>query len=211
MPRPAAAWTDDGWDRAWAALDSRPMVAPRPRPVAAGRRRPGAVLGLVVLALGLPAAWFAGPMLLAAEVLRGLGQHDATALSARVDWVRLAPNMASALRDAAGPEHGPDARRFLDGLAQEMAAAWEQPEARDTVLAGRALPPAALQTLRVEAPDRVVLDLGAQAGLPRLRVTLSMTEPARRGWAVTGLHWPEAAAPAGTLAPPPLRAPVVAF
>ncbi|WP_431281887.1 hypothetical protein ACQW02_21175 [Humitalea sp. 24SJ18S-53] len=189
--------TADAWDDVWNRFDARPVA-----PVAARPRR-RAWLGL----LALPLAWFAGPVLIAGDILRG---PDSAALTDRVDWAAAIPALAVSFRDSAGRDHGPGASRFLDGLAQDMAAAWQRPEARSIVLADRGSP--RLEGARLEDIGRLTLGLGRGGDdAPSLRVTMSMTAPLRLGWAVTGLRFSDAAAPVGSVAQAPLRPRMIAF
>lgn len=211
----AAARGLDAWNDGWDAFDARQPAAARVAVAAlkAAKPRRRGWFGLLVLALALPVAWFAGPALIAADILRGLDRQDSAALTDRVDWAAVTSTLATALRDAGGRDHGAGASRFLDGLATDMATAWHQPEARAMVLADRGVALGSrLQSARLEDFDRLVLDLGRDAGdAPALRVTMSLTDPGRLGWAVTALRFSDAAAPAGAVPQAAVRPRMVAF
>ncbi|PZW48362.1 hypothetical protein C8P66_105111 [Humitalea rosea] len=212
----AAPPRGDAWDSIWAEFDGRapsvapPEVAPAPRPPIRARRR---WRGVMALALAMPAAWLTEPTLVAAGLLKGLARQDMGALTERTDWSAVTPTLARDLRAAGGQGHGAGAARFLDIMAGEMAEAWQSPARRDAVLHARTGAGAAdLHATRAEAPGRVVLDLGrAGDAAPALSVVLSMTDPARLGWSVTGLRFAEAAGPGAPPPPVAMRPRLVAF
>jgi len=196
----------DVWDSVWADFDRRQSAAATPpvRPAEPSVRRRWRWPRPLLLLLVLPAAWFIGPALGAADILGGIARRDLAPLTARIDWPLVTAGLARDLHAAAGAAISGDAARFLDAMAAEMTAAWQQPAARDRVLAARSDPAAArLQASRLEAPGRIALDFGPGDAVA-LTMTLSLTDPARLGWAVTGLRFAEAR---GSGTPPPPRWP----
>jgi len=210
------------WDEVWAEYDSRhPAPAPvrqtPPRPEIAvppargreaGRRASrsrsawATLAALPLLALG----WMGSPYATAWSLAQALETRDSAEMSRHMD----VPAVQAALRESLMPhattgERTPEARAFLAGMAEEIAAAWASPTALAEVVRARGVPAgAAVQALRGTVPTgltRFEMALEGSVAPIRLQIELTGAAPAPR-WQVTGVRM-ENREPLAAL--PPLR------
>ncbi|WP_304814422.1 DUF2939 domain-containing protein [Falsiroseomonas sp.] len=198
------------WDEVWAEYDSRhPAPAPArhiaPRPAmaaspvaasgAAAPRRAGrsrrvwsALVLLPMLALG----WMSSPYATAWGLAQALEARDGAQMSRHLDLPAVQATLRETLLPhAAGGDRTPEARAFLAGMAEEIAAAWASPTALAEVARARGIPAgAAAQALRSTVPTgltRFEMALEGSVAPIRLQIELTGAAPAPR-WQVTGVR-----------------------
>jgi len=212
------------WDEVWAEYDRRhPAPAqvrhapPQPElaasPVAASggevRRQSGrsrrtwsALILLPMLALG----WMGSPYAVAWNLAQALEARDGVEMSRHLD----VPAVQAALRDSLMPhatagDRTPEARAFLAGMAEDIAAAWASPTALAEVARARGVPAgAAAQALRGTVPTgltRFEMALEGSVAPIRLQIELTGAAPTPR-WQVTGVRMDNREP---LFAPPPMR------
>jgi hypothetical protein len=186
----------DGWDDVWAEYDRRadaasgaivpgpaPSGAPRPAAPAPRRRARRACLILAGGALLLAGAW----LFLAAEA--GLAASSHLAAGRVQDGLLrqdlMAPQLRALFQQAAlkGEQPG-GATRYLSGLADELAEAWDRPGTLPEVIAARRAGSEDGQIL-LRGPTRFDLELGEGSQALTLRLELTELLPPR--WQVTGI------------------------
>ncbi|NKE43738.1 DUF2939 domain-containing protein [Roseomonas frigidaquae] len=200
------------WDEVWAEYDARQPAPPAPlpprRPVRppeiiapppavqatslsreSRSRSPWAALALLPL-LGL--GWMGAPYATAWNLAQALEARDGAEMSRHLDL----PAMQAAVRESLLPhtasgDRTPEARAFLSGMAEDIAAAWANPTALAEVARARGVPAgAAVQALRGTVPTgltRFEMALEGSVAPIRLQIELTGAAPAPR-WQVTGVR-----------------------
>ncbi|WP_439594605.1 DUF2939 domain-containing protein [Falsiroseomonas sp.] len=205
------------WDQVWAdydarqpappqpaprALPPRQAIAPAPRATPQRRRFWAALLLLPVLAAG----WLGAPYATAWQVVHALDGRDGATMTRHLDM----PALQAAVREslARAPEDAtrtPQARAFLGAMAEEIGAAWANPEALAEVARARGVPPgAAVEALRRAVPVGLTrFEMPLRGSLAPITLQLELTSEALAPrWQVTGVRLEE---PSGFGGSPALR------
>lgn len=188
----------DLWEQVWREYDTRKR-APAAAPVAAAlrperRRRPRgrAMRALLACSIVVSAAGYAvAPLLAAARLGEALAAGDTAWLTEAVDWNGVTPGFSETML-AGATGHDGQAAAFLRGMAEDVARGMATPDGMAGLLRDR-LPrgssgPGMIGSFRPLDATRWEVALHAPGEAMRtLNVTLSLRDPLRMRWQVTGM------------------------
>lgn len=183
----------DLWQQVWAEYDARRALPPPTSPPAMRperRRRPrgrglrAALAGCILAATG---AYAVAPLLAAARVGEALAAGDTAWLAQAVDWQEVSPGLQHGLMLAAAGHEG-QAAAFLRAIAQDVAQGMATPDGMAGLLRERLPQGGSIGSVRPLDPTRWEVGLHAPGRAEQaLAVTLSLRDPLRLRWQVTGM------------------------
>lgn len=188
----------DLWEQVWQEYDARRQAPQAACAVPAApperRRRPrgrGLRMLLACCIVCSATGYAVAPLLAAARLGEALAEGDTAWLTEAVDWRSISPGLSATMLADAGSHDG-RAAAFLRGMAEDVAQGMATPDGLTGLLRGRlprgASGPGMIGSFRPLDATRWEVALHAPGErLSALNVTLSLRDPLRMRWQVTGM------------------------
>jgi hypothetical protein len=187
----------DLWKQVWHEYDARRREPPRPAAATIlpeRRRRPRgrALRSLLACCIVVGTTTYAlAPLMAAARLGQALAAGDIAWLTEAVDWAEISPTLSETML-AGVTGHDGQAAAFLRGMAQEVARGMATPDGMTTLMRDR-LPRGStghgmIGHFRPIDATRWEVALHAPGERDQaLSITLSLRDPLRLRWQVTGM------------------------